>query len=55
MVALCRIQLRQDSGCFFQTRCQAKFLTWEISDFAPCVHAQSNNQHVKCAVRTDGL
>jgi len=23
-------------------RCQAKFLTCEISDFTPCAHAQSN-------------
>ena len=30
-------------------RCQAKFLTSEISDFAPCVHAQSNNLHIKYA------
>jgi len=26
----------------FGDRCQAKFLTCEMSDFTPCAHAQSN-------------
>jgi len=28
-------------------RCEAKFLTWEFSDFTPCTHAQSNILHTK--------
>jgi len=35
-------QLRWD-----RIRCQAKFLTCEISDFTPCTHAQSNILHTK--------
>jgi len=31
------------------SRCQAKFLTCEISDFKPCTHAQSNILHTKYA------
>ena len=34
-------------------RCQAKFLTCEISDFMPCAHAQSNIVHIKYAEKTD--
>jgi len=34
-------------------RCQAKFLTCEISDFTPCTHAQSNILHTTCADKTD--
>jgi len=34
-------------------RCQAKFLTCEISDFAPCAHAQSGISHIKYAQKTD--
>jgi len=36
-----------------QCRCQAKFLTCEISDFTPCTHAQSNILPTKCADKTD--
>jgi len=35
------------------SRCQAKFLTCEISDFTPCTHAQSNIVHTKYADKTD--
>jgi len=31
------------------SRCQAKFLTCEISDFTPCTHAQSNILYIKYA------
>ena len=34
-------------------RCQAKFLTCEISDFTPCAHAQSDILHIKYAEKTD--
>ena len=34
-------------------RCQAKFLTCEISNITPYVHAQSNIQHIKYAEKTD--
>jgi len=37
----------------FQARCQAKFLTCEISYFRPCTHAQSNILHTKYADKTD--
>ena len=38
----------------FLSRCQAKFLTYEISDFTPCEHAQSSNiLHVEYAEKTD--
>jgi len=36
-----------------ENRCQAKFLTWEISDFTPCAHAQSNIARTKYAEKTD--
>ena len=35
------------------TRCQAKFLTCEISDFASFAHAQSNILPTKYADKTD--
>ena len=35
------------------TRCQAKFLTCEISDFIPCAHPQTNIPHVKYAKKSD--
>jgi len=34
-------------------RCQAKFLTCEISDFTPCTNAQSNIPHIKYAEKSD--
>jgi len=34
-------------------RCQAKFLTCEISVFTPCTHAQSNILHTKHVDKTD--
>ena len=34
-------------------RCEAKFLTYEISDFMPCAHAQSNILHIKYAEKND--
>jgi len=34
-------------------RCQAKFLTCEISDFTPCPHAQSDILHIKYAETTE--
>jgi len=34
-------------------RCQAKFLTCEISDFTTCTHAQSNILHSKYADKSD--
>jgi len=34
-------------------RFQAKFLTWEIFDFTPCAHAQSNILHIKYADKND--
>ena len=34
-------------------RCEAKFLTCEISDFTPCMHAQSNVHYTKYAEKTD--
>jgi len=34
-------------------RCQAKFLTCEISDFTPCMHEQGNILHAKYADKTD--
>jgi len=36
-----------------QNRCQAKFLTCEISDFTQCTHAQSNITHTKYTEKTD--
>jgi len=39
--------------CRLNHWCQAKFLTFEISDFRPYVHAQSNIQHIKYAEKTD--
>jgi len=36
-----------------ECRCQALFLTCEISDFTPCEHAQSDIQHIKYAQKTD--
>jgi len=33
-------------------RCQAKFLTSEISDFTPCAHAQTNIIHIKYPEKT---
>jgi len=33
-------------------RCQAKYLTCEISDFTPCKHAQSNILRIKYADKT---
>ena len=36
-----------------RSRCQAKFLTCEISDFTPCTHAQSNILQRKHADKTD--
>jgi len=44
--------LRQNSA-FFRTRCQAKFLTCNVSDFTPCAHAQSNIPYTKYAEKTD--
>jgi len=38
---------------YFTCRCQAKFLTCEISDLMPCAHAQSNILHIKYAEKTD--
>jgi len=35
------------------SRCQAKFLTCEISDITPCAHAHSNIIHIKYAEKTD--
>jgi len=35
------------------SRCQAKFLTCEISDFTPCEYAYSNILHIKYAEKTD--
>ena len=34
-------------------RCQAKFLTCEISDFMPCAHARSHILHIKYVEKTD--
>jgi len=34
-------------------RCQAKFLTCEISDFTSCTHAQSNILHTNYVDKTD--
>jgi len=34
-------------------RCQAKFLTCEISDFTQCTYAQSNVLHTKYVDKTD--
>jgi len=36
-------------------RCQAKFLTCEISEFTPCVHAQTQSSiiHIKYAEKID--
>ena len=35
------------------SRCQAKFLTSEISDFTPCAHAQSKILHIKYPEKID--
>jgi len=55
-----KISARGDAWTFHQCnmhhasiRCQAKFLTCEISDFTPCAHAQSNIIHIKHAEKTD--
>jgi len=37
----------------FDGRCQAKFLTCEISDFTSCAHAQTNILHIKYAKKID--
>jgi len=34
-------------------RCQAKFVTCEISDFTPSTHAQSNILHIKYTKKID--
>jgi len=34
-------------------RCQAKFLTYEMSDLTPCALAQSNILHIKYAAKSD--
>jgi len=34
-------------------RCQAKFLTYEISDFTPWAHAQTNILHIEYAEKSD--
>ena len=36
-----------------QRVCQAKFLTYEIIDFTPSAHAQSDVLHLKYAEKTD--
>ena len=38
---------------FRKARCQAKFLTCEISDFTPCTHTQTDILHSKYADKTD--
>jgi len=38
---------------FQKIRCEAKFLTCEISDFRPCTHSESNTLHIKYAEKTD--
>jgi len=38
---------------FFLSRCQAKFLTCENSDFTPCAYAQINILHITCAQKAD--
>jgi len=45
--------IMQGSATFPESRCQAKSLTSEISDFTPCTHGQSNILHSKCAGKTD--
>ena len=41
-----------DSTSALRIRCQAKFLTCEISDFTSCTYAQSNVLHTKNADKT---
>jgi len=48
-----RSRLRQDSAFFFRTRCQAKFLTCDISEFTPFTHAQRNILHINFAEQID--
>jgi len=47
------IALHKMVDCSMQCRCQAKFLTCEIFDFIPCMHAQSYILHTKYADKTD--
>jgi len=49
----CWIRLEKDSAFFFRIRCQAKFLTCEISDFTPWTHAQGNILRTKYADKSD--
>jgi len=44
------LQFSLDRLC---TWCQAKFLTFEISDFTSCAHAQSNILLAKYVDKTD--
>jgi len=38
---LCTNQIRKQTASLPPSRCQAKFLTCEISDFTTCTHAQT--------------
>jgi len=49
-VSGCKLSILPDIQ--LANRCQAKFLTCEISDFVPCTHAQSNILHTKYADKT---
>jgi len=52
----CSLKPVHDNRCksfCVKSWCQAKFVTWEASDFMPCAHAQSSILHIKYAEKTD--